>query len=207
MKWLKQPLGWTVIFTLVLFVLAMVFAPSVDKVAEAQLPWNSSYNSQGELEALGLTLQKSTLKDALQLYGNDVEVKLFDLNGERVIEAYYASAYIGTIHAALIVKLDLNEAELERYYDRGARTTVSQHGAREVKLNNTDTLELFDFPIRELNLVPRRNLTEEALAKRFGEPDSRTKDAEDEQVERLTYKAKGLEIVLIEGDKDILRYK
>lgn len=202
-----RPVYWVIIFTVILLASLMLITPGNQEVDSSHLPWNSDYNDQGQLVALGLTLDQSTLKDVVELYGRDIEVKLFDMpDGERSAEAYLGSAYIGSIHAAMVLKLALTKQELDMYYQRGARTTVSKQGAREVQLNNLDTLELFDYPIKEVSIVPRRNLSPDAIRKRFGEPD-RIETEQETEVERWFFDAKGLELILIENDKDILRYR
>src|SRR5690554_1997941 len=158
----NRPLYWVIIITLVLFVGLMWISPEQKEMNPAHLPWNATYNQQGQLTALGLTLNHSTLKDVTELYGRDIEIKLFDMpNGERSAEAYLGSTYIGSIHTAMVIKLDVGKNELDAFYERGARTTVSQQGAREVQLNNEDTLAMFNYPIKEISIVPRRNLTPE----------------------------------------------
>ena len=202
----NRPLYWVIIITLVLFVGLMWISPGHKETDPSHLPWNATYNQQGQLNALGLTLNQSTLKEVTELYGRDIEIKLFDMpDGERSAEAYLGSTYIGSIHTAMVIKLDIPKNELDAFYERGARTTVSQQGAREVQLNNEDTLAMFEYPIKEVSIVPRRNLTPEAIDKRFGEP---TRVQTDENgVERWFFNDKGLELILIDGDKDILRYR
>lgn len=201
----NRPLYWVIIISTVLFVVLLSISPKQDALDPALLPWNASYDENGQLHALGIHLGKSTLRDLTALYGRDIEVKLFEMpDGERSAEAYIHSAYIGSIHGALVAKLALTKEQVDGYYVRGARTTISKQGAREVQLNNQDTLDLFNYPIRELTLVPRRNLTEEAIEKRFGQPDRIEKDQDD--LQHWYYDSKGLELILLEGSNDILRY-
>lgn len=200
------PFHWALIVTVLLVGTLLMLNPHKSEIADSQLPWNSSYNSDGDLIALGLTLDKSTLKDAIDLYGRDIEVRIFDLvDGQRTAEAYIDSAFIGTIHAAMVFKLDLTSEELANFYARGARTTVTSQGAREVQLNSEDTLALFDFAIKEISIIPRRNLPAEAVLKRFGEPAAIVAGAE-ESIKSWIYPEKGLDLMMIEGDKEILRY-
>lgn len=204
---MKRPLYWVIALTTLLFFALLWLAPtSHNNVNQDQLPWNASYDENGQLHALGLVLNQSTLKDVTELYGRDIEVKLFEMqDGSKSAEAYLGSAYIGTIHGALVIKLALTEAELAEFYDRGARTTISKQGARQIQLNNADTLALFNFPIDEVTLVPRRNLTTESIIKRFGEADE-VQELE-EGLQRWLYPQRGLELVLLEGSNDILRYR
>ncbi|MBE0494445.1 MAG: hypothetical protein IBX48_08895, partial [Thiomicrospira sp.] len=203
----NRPLYWVVALTIVLFFALLWLAPTNHTdVNQAQLPWNASYDEQGQLHALGLVLNQSTLKDVTELYGRDIEVKLFEMqDGSKSAEAYLGSAYIGTIHGALVIKLALTEQELEQFYDRGARTTISKQGARQIQLNNADTLALFEFPINEVTLVPRRNLSSESIVKRFGEAHE-VQELEN-GLQRWLYPQMGLELVLLEGSNDILRYR
>jgi hypothetical protein len=201
-----RPLYWVIIIAVSLFIGLMTLAPKEDTFNQAHLPWNASFDEQTRLNALGVVLNHSTLKELIDLYGRDIEVKLFEMpDGERTAEAYIHSAYIGSIHGSLVIKLAMTEDELNRYYDRGARTTISKQGAREVQLNNEDTLALFNYPINEITLVPRRRLTEQAIEKRFGKPDRFTQS--EEGMTSLYFDDKGLELILIEKGNDILRYR
>lgn len=201
-----RPLYWVIIIAIGLFIGLMTLAPKEDTFNTAHLPWNASYDDQARLNALGIVLNHSTLKELIDLYGRDIEVKLFEMpDGERSAEAYIHSAYIGSIHGSLVIKLAMSEDELNRYYDRGARTTISKQGAREVQLNNEDTLALFNYPINEITLVPRRRLTEQAIEKRFGQPDRVNKT--EEGMTSLYFDDKGLELILIEKGNDILRFR
>ena len=105
-----------------------------------------------------------------------------------------------------MLKIKLTEQELNDLFLRGARTTISKQGTREVQLNNEDTLALFNHPLYEVTLVPRRNLTANAIEKRFGVPDQVVEDTEN-QMATWFFLDKGLELILIEGGNDILRYR
>lgn len=203
----NRPIYWVLIGALFLFIAFMWLSPQKQEFNPDHLPWNAHYDAQGDLHALGLTLQRSTLKDAMNLYGRDIEIKLFEMqDGQKSAEAYFGSMYIGSIHGALVLKLTLSDSELEAYFQRGARTTITQQGTREVQLNNEDTLSLFNHPIYEATLVPRRNLTPTAIEKRFGPADSIEQD-EANQLSRWWFHSKGLELILVEGGNDILRYR
>lgn len=200
-----RPLYWVILIAIGLFIGLMTIAPKQETLNQSHLPWNAGFDEQQRLNALGITLNHSTLKDLIALYGRDIEVKLFEMPGaERTAEAYIHSAYIGSIHGSLVIKLAMSDDELDRYYDRGARTTISKQGAREVQLNNEDTLALFNYPINEITLVPRRRLTEQAIEKRFGQADR--VDQSEEGMKSLYFNDKGLELILIEKGNDILRY-
>ncbi|MDY0136867.1 MAG: hypothetical protein RBS36_06830 [Thiomicrospira sp.] len=203
----NRPIYWVVFGALFLFIALMWLSPQKQDFNPEHLPWNAHYDTQGELHALGLTLDRSTLKDAMNLYGRDIEIKLFEMqDGQKSAEAYFGSMYIGSIHGALVLKLALSEAELDAYFQRGARTTITQQGTREVQLNNEDTLALFNHAIYEATLVPRRNLTPTAIEKRFGQADAIEQD-EANQLSRWWFRDKGLELILLDGGNDILRYR
>jgi hypothetical protein len=108
-----RPLYWVILITLVLFTGLMMISPSEKKLNPDHLPWNAKYNTNGQLEALGLTLNQSTLKDAMDLYGRDIEIKLFEMtDGTRTAEGYFNSMYIGSIHSALVIKLAIQADDL-----------------------------------------------------------------------------------------------
>jgi len=163
LNWLKRlPMFVQVLgASLIGFWLILQFQPERDPVAEQQLPWNAFFDESGKLHALGLTLDESTLNDAIALYGKDVEMKLFsDLDeSNKSIEAYFPVIYIGSIKAALAVSIDAPKEALEEAFSKGKNIVMSSTGGREVELFNADKVPFLSMPIASLTLLPRNHLT------------------------------------------------
>jgi len=201
------PVFWIlIIFSVVTFALMLFFQPDRDPINEDLLPWNAHYDNSGKLHALGLTVHESTLKDAMNIYGKDVEVKLFSKMDEthKSLEAYFPVIYIGSIKAALTLRLEATQAQLDHAFDNGKTITVTTTGEREVDLYNADITTFFNTPISSLALIPRNNLTERGISLRFGEPDR--KEVQSDGLPHWFFDKLGLELILDKEGPEALQY-
>lgn len=203
----KFPVFWSLFLgSIAVFALLLLFQPERDAIDHKHLPWNAHIDEAGKLHALGLTLQQSTLKQAMSLYGKDVEVKIFSEKDEsnKSLEAYFPVIYIGSIKAALALRIEASEAEIDSAYSNGKKTTVTTSGGREVELYSSDVARFFDSPISSLTLIPRKNLTERAIDKRFGTPD-KTEIQSDGLAHWFFYDL-GLELIIDKEGPEALQY-
>lgn len=197
---------WVLIGGILLFGLLYLISPQRGEVNPEQLPWNASVNAQGQVTALGLTLNHTSLAEAKQLYGQDTETKIFSQKDESLksLEVYFPSVYIGSIHGALVLKMNVPPLELEQMYTRGSGTTVNQAGNREVTISSGDSITMNPRTFSSLTLVPRKDLPERAIRLRFGEPERIEK--QDDGLNHWFYPKMGLEILENPEGGDALQY-
>lgn len=192
------PIFWlTFVGSIIGFILLVfITMPEPKNVNQEQLPWNAHFDNAGKLHALGLVIGESNLEDAMALYGKDVEVKIFSNKDEsnKSLEAFFPVMYIGSIKAGLALRLDAPMAQIEQAYSRGKTLTVTKNGELEVELYNADVISFFKTPILGATLVPRNNLTDRAIAKRFGEPD--LKEKQSDGLDHWFYNDLGLEMII-----------
>ena len=191
-----------------LFVLAslILFQPEREAINPNQLPWNAKYDESGKLNVLGLTIGESSLNDAMKLYGKDVEIKIFSDKQEnnKSIEAYFPLVYIGSIKAAIALKIDLTQEELDSAYSAGKTTTVTPTGGREVELYSSDVAKFMDHSLSSVTLLPRKHLTERAIAARFGQPDK--KEIQSDNLPHWFFNDLGLELIIDEEGPEALQF-
>lgn len=202
----KNIAWWVLLFAFVLTILLMFVPKEKVEINPNILPWNSHFNEQGDLIALGLTLNKSTPNDATKIFGHDYEILAFskkDLSGKSV-EVYFPTMTIANFRVIATLVLDVSDEELEEIYARGATTTINQSGNRQVNLLSEDSEKLMNNKIKYITLVPKKNLPEEIIKKRFGEPKFIEKTPED--LPRWFYPKKGLEIIVNPNGAEILQY-
>lgn len=170
------------------------------------LPWNAYYDNSGQLHALGLQVGKSTLQDAVDLYGKDVEVKLFSEADEsnKSVEAFFPVMYIGSIKAGLALRLNASAEHIEQAYSNGKKTQLTSSGAREVELYSEDVKSFLNSTIHSVTLVPRKNLDQVSISKRFGEPDRKVK--QDDGLEHWFFNKLGLEMIIDPEGPEALQY-
>jgi len=192
--------------SIILLGLFVLIQPERESIDQTSLPWNAYFDEQGELHALGITLNQTTLREAMALYGKDVEIRIFtDQDGSnKTAEAYFPTMYIGSIKAAAAVNLVVPADELEAVYNRGAKISPTTSGGREVKLNSQDNLDFLDRTIESITLIPRKNLDQRAIEMRFGEPDRR--EMQEDGLERLFFNQIGLEMIIDPDGPEALQY-
>lgn len=204
----KMPVFWLILIGSILgfIVLLWLTTPQEKPITAEQLPWNAHYNEQGQLKTLGLTIGHSTLADAMKLYGKDVEIKIFSHKDEsnKSLEAFFPVIYIGSIKAGLALRLNATKNAIETAFDNGKKITLTANGERQVELYTSDAIEFFNVPISSATLVPRKNLSDRAIAKRFGEPNS--KETQSDGLNHWFYHDKGLELIIDEDGPEALQY-
>lgn len=205
--WKRIPVyAWVLIGSFVALSLLILLPPSRESIDPADLPWSAQYDTQGKLQVIGMTIGQSTLNDVMKRYGKDVEIKMFSDMDEsnKVIEAYFPVIYIGSIKAALNLRLDVPTAELDKAYEQGKSISASPTGGREVELYSDDLANYLDRPFTSLTLLPKKHLTERAIITRFGEPDK--DEVQSDKLRHLFYYRLGLELIVDEEGPEALQY-
>ena len=201
------PVFWIVLLgSAVLYGLFLWQQPTREQIDPNTLPWHAQFDEQGQLHALGVTLHQTTLREAMDIFGKDVEIRLFtDADGgNKTAEAYFPTVYIGSIKGAIAVRLSVPPEELEAVYNRGAKISPTTSGAREVKLASQDNLDFIDKTLSSITLLPRNALNERAIQMRFGEPDR--KEIQSDQLAHWFYERMGLELIIDPDGPEALQY-
>jgi hypothetical protein len=183
-----------------------VSPPETTQTATA-LPWEAKVNEAGALEVLGLILDKSTTRDAMALYGKEVQVYLFaDGQGKpKSLESFFEDMYIGyTMRGKLVLNIGATREQLQQMMDRGIRIKALESGAREVSLDSDDTIAALDIPIHALTYIPYPKLDEAALESRFGKPV--TESVGDDKLKRWHYPDKKLIIIFDDSGRKALQF-
>lgn len=204
----RLPMFWMVFGGSIVALSLMVFIqPERSAVEPAHLPWNASFDEQGNLHALGLTPNVTTLREAMTLYGKDVEIKLFTDNvdqSQKSAEAYFPVVYIGSIKGALALKLMVSSTELDEAFNRGKKITLTPSGSREVELSNVDTFGFLGKTFSSVTLVPQKHLSDRAITMRFGEPDR--VEVQSDNLPHWFYERLGLELIVDQEGPEALQY-
>ncbi|SIN69383.1 hypothetical protein SAMN05443662_0095 [Sulfurivirga caldicuralii] len=174
---------------------------------KSALPWNSFRDEQGRVHALGLVIGQSTLRDAMALYGKDVEIKEFtdpDLQPTSV-EAYFPAVYIVSIKSPLILRLKVDPQRMQALLKEAPGVRATPSGDKEVLLSEFQARTLLDAPIESITLPASKDLPKEAILKRFGQPTHIRKNPAD-KTERWIYPQKGLEIIMDPEGKEVFEW-
>lgn len=201
-----SPFFIALFFAIGLTVILMFMPPSSKDLPKTALPWNSQYNANNQLEALGLTINKSTAMDAKPYFGEDIEVKIFSQKDEsqKSAEIYFSNVTFSNIRGTVAFGIDVSAEKLDQMYSRSIKTTVTALGNRELTPQQADAQELMQQPIRLITLIPKTQLTERSIKMRFGEP--QRIETQSDGIDHWFYPEKGLEILLDHESSDALQY-
>ena len=190
----------------ILALLIALFLPAPPTQPAKDLPWQIEQLDDGSIQVFGLTLGKSTLHDAEQLFQEEAVISMFSTDeGERVVESFFKKVTLSGLRAKIVVALDYSQSELEGVFDRGARIATTGSGQRKVTLSTEDVRDAMDRPIVTITYLPGANLDSKLVEKRFGEPARKIAEQKSDMVHWL-YPEKGLDIILSDEEKDVLQY-
>lgn len=170
------------------------------------LPWQIETTADGSIRVFGLTLGKSTLQEANELYHHGAEVSLFvSPEGQYKVEAYFDKVVLGGFSAQIILVIALSQDQLADMFQRGIRVSSLGGGRKKATLAPQDLQTVYNSSVTTLTYLTRARLDDELLIKRFGEPAKRIEEPETHTVHWL-YPKKGLDIALSEKGRAVLQY-
>lgn len=201
------------IFLSVLVVTALIlalaiFLPSGREPASVrgESPWNVKVDSEGYSQVFGISVGRSTVRQAAERIREPAEVSMFmAADGKRAVEVYFDRVAIGEFYAKVVLGVALDEETMKGMFERGVRISSLGGSVRKVELHPDDLAHVNDAVIASLTYIPSANLDEEVIRKRFGEPARRLKERDSGLVHWL-YPAIGLDLAVNEEGKEVLLY-
>jgi hypothetical protein len=167
-------------FTLLSLALAMLIPAGDSEHVGQHLPWQIDRDVDGHTRVFGVTLGKTPLSELEYLIREPVVISLFARDsGERVVEAFFDNVALGGLRAKMVVVMDFDSATLEGLYQRGVRIATLGSGTRKVTLASEDMALVRTAPIASITYLPRSRLSEELIARRFGEAAEHITEGED----------------------------
>ena len=194
--------------TFLLIILVLAFYPFVFKDDGKQtlkgLPWQVALLADGSSQVFGLTLDKSTLGDAVATLGTDMELAVIAAGDEAGnLEMYYPNYRAGLLGGKLILATARDDASTMAYRLNAVKTEILKTGSRKYVLTQEDYEKAFKSVITNIAFIPAVNLDHDTIIKRFGQPGAIVH--QDELVHYL-YPEKGLALALSEEGKEVLQY-
>ena len=168
------------------------------------MPWQSYVNDQGETVVFDLTMGKSTLADAMRLFGTEVEASLFEEDNKRDLEVFFSSTKVGGISAKVILNLDLNNQQFAYLNNNIKETEVLSIDTKKISFNKAGESSMFALTINALTFIPRADLSADTLIGLFKKP-ARV-DLVEPGIEYWYYPSKGLRIIVDTENKEILEF-
>lgn len=168
--------------------------------------WNAQVNEQGQITILGVTLGKTTLKEAEVALHSQSERGLFVnmVDGKMVSE--HLEAYFPTSpdRAKIIVELIADAELIERIKKSAYRVKAFPSGSMKLEISPDETAHLGTLVAKSLTYIPPVSLTVETLEQQFGPSDKQQRDVDGNL--HLLYSKLGLDAVLPVSGKPMLQF-
>ncbi len=169
------------------------------------LPWQTSITESGSLHVFDVTLEESTLWDAIKQWNSHPSVGIFSTNEKpESVEAYFDKVQLGPITAKIVVKLDTTPEQLTTLYSGRYNREPQPSGSYKFELGDAELKAAHQLKIREITYIPAPSSDAELITKRFGKP-ARFRQLKEER-SLWMYPDKGLAIILDEGGKEVFQY-
>jgi hypothetical protein len=200
-----------IVFAL-LVVLALAFAVTLMHEPQespgpgtARLPWQIDAATDGSSTVFGLSLPRSTIADAKDIFGAGMELGIIaNADDTGSLEAYYGHFNAGGLTGKLVLGATVDTALLAQFRARAVRVTHTRTGARRFVLHPDDLPRAYQSPIGSITFLPAVDLDPDVVAQRFGPPQERILTAGN--IEHFLYSNNGLDVIINPKGEDILQY-
>ncbi len=191
--------------SLILLAFAILIPGGKVTETEPKLPWRTTIDIDGNSTVFGITIGKSTLKEAQEALQAEAKINLFvSLSDQYTVEAYFRSITISGLKADLVLSLMVNSSKAKEMYERGVRQKALVTGNKQIDLAPADFTWMENQKIHHITYIPSTNLDEKLISSRFGEPSRRV--TEIEGIVHWLYPEKGLDIGLNPDGKEVFQY-
>jgi len=195
-----------------LFALLAIFLavyPFIDQSEDVKsvtgLPWQIEILTDGSTRVFGLHIGTSSLSDAIEILGIDMELAIIASSDEvGNLEMYYGHYRAGLLSGKLILQTNISEQKVKLWRENALRSEYMATGlAKKYILSPDDLPQVLAEVIIGLTFIPAANLDEEVILARFGEPEQRLQS---DTAVHFLYPEKGLDLALYESSKEVLQY-
>ena len=202
----------TKLFSLLVFLTIIVAAflylkPAGDYSSQTikGLPWQIELLPDGTSKVFGVTLGQSTLGEAREQLGDDMELAIIVVAADdHGLEMFYSHYTAGVFSGRLIVAADIGPDTLEQLLDRAVNAEYLESGARKFHVNPDDLPVAYQAAVKSITFIPGIALDEQTALKHFGTPAETIRRSD--QVAHLLYPGKGLDLTINKDGKDVLQY-
>ncbi len=171
----------------------------------SNLPWQIQLDGQGGSMVFGLRPGASTLAEARQKLGCDLEVAVIaEPNEAGALEGYCAQVSLGFVLARAIITLEATEQEVIALRERALKAKHMESTTRKITLHPDDLRAVDAMPIKAISIIPTVNLDEATVVQRFGQPGERL--VVSQKRVHLLYPDKGLDVVVDADGKELFQY-
>lgn len=179
--------------------------PPMEAVDPKQLPWHITLDKQQRSTVLGLTINQSTLQDAVNAFGEDAAMALYAGAEQPSIEVYFAYVKKAGLTAKVIITLDVTNKEAEALLSNANSRMQSNSAIPKIDINPADRYKALAMKISSITYIPKYSgLDQSYLIDRFGIPSHRLKLSA--TATQLFYKSIGLSVISDSDGKEVFQY-
>ena len=165
-------------------------------------PWQIDSLDNGTTRVFGLTLGKTTIQEANQIFASFADTRLTvktDSDGSPQYEliAYYDEITMSGLVASLHLNYKLDQQQLASLYQQVKNSepvTSPNMTEQHYKLDNDTEISYLSTPISSITYIPVINYGQETIRQRFGQAKDETATADGEQI--WNYPDLGLKIYI-----------
>jgi hypothetical protein len=169
------------------------------------LPWQIDVLPDGGTQVFGLAPGASTIGDARQRFGPNMQLAIVAAPGQPgSLEAYFESVSMGFVTGKLILTAEMDAATVARMRERAAKAEFMESTTRRYTLAAGDVAPALAAAIRAITFIPSANLDADVILERFGTPAERVRS--NEHIEHFLYPGRGLDLALDGKGKEVLQY-
>jgi hypothetical protein len=202
----KKIIFWVTSLSVVAVALAILLPGGRQADPDPKLPWEVQVTQQNEVQVFDLTLNKSLLTEAREVFKIQGELNLFiGEDGKPALEAYFERVFLSGLRADFILALKADDALLSDFVERGSRISRTSDTTHKIALGSDDQRLAEKLPIELINYIPAANLDESLISSRFGEPAEKITETETGVIHWI-YPNRGLTIGLNPEGKELIQY-
>jgi hypothetical protein len=183
----------------------LVIGDDRNQVQTSYTPWNIHILHDNKIKIFGITLGKTTIQDANQIFSSFPETRLLETrslenNDTLKLLAIYTELKFGGLIADIELIYSLTDNQLQQLKD----TSIVEPESGHLHLSADIKMTLLDTVIASLIYKPSIDYETDLILQRFGLPESEQKISAN--VTRWSYDSSGLEILIDTTGPDTFIY-
>lgn len=202
---MKQSLSRTWLLAFLMANVLLLTSCSSEQTNPVDLPWQATVNAEGNVDAFGITIGKTTLRETMMHFKSFPETGLFvDEDGTSALESYFGKKRVGLFEAKLVAESDASEAVRKGMLERALERKPQPSGKWRYRLSEDDVRVSNELPVKYLVYIPVVDYEQERIETLFGQPEGT--HAMTEKAVYWFYPKKGLILLLNNDGGDIMYY-
>ena len=147
-------------------------------------PWDVDHLESGSIRVFGLSLGKTTIQEANQIFASFADTQLITVTNDDNTQTHhllasYDELSIGGLLADIQLRYQLDQETLQLLYDSNQSSASAVDTRLESKIDITTEMSYLNTPIASISYIPSIDYDESTIRQHFGQPTEETQDSED----------------------------